>query len=1423
MLRRPKPTDSEADLLREQELFLNSGASSKVNVVRRPDKRRGEAGGGGGGGGENSGEHGGTQRDVVTIADLPDQLPTLTPAPPKKSRFKANSVRFEEEDPEERLDRQDTHISAVLSRIIERDTSSTPVSLPPFTGTAFPKVLRLSEADGQVPLPAGKRSIFARQIAAQRLKEGKTLLHCAPKAETKGQSLPAETSMDTDQPLATTCDRPSAASGPWLVSGQGLGGPDSPAETMRIHRENEAKLQAMSESEIREEQKKLLSQLDPRLVEFVRSRKAQSVPPSTTPSKYPEDKRDQEECLPKNVDNESDSSSAAGLHQKPLEVEMEGVEEDEQPPPPPLTEKELPVKPQKEWVHMDKLEPEKLEWTRDLPAPRRKGTKKAMQARFDFAGTLIPPTEDLPTHLGLHHHGEEPELAGYSLQELFLLSRSQVIQQRSLALSTIASVLAKARAGEYTSVLRGNMTSTLLDAGLLFLLRFALDDSVEGVMSAAVHALRALLVSPEDEECMDSTFSWFRGLASFPLLPSSQEEEDEDNEGLEENMKETVKEKEERKTDYDVARLDVVKGLLKMKLLPRLRYILEVVRPAPRVVQDILEVLTRIARHSSSSATQVLDCPRLMETVMSEFLPTSWTMQSLPLPQSVYGLPLASAMKLLRVIATSGRHACARLLNSLGARERLSRLLSVEPSELLLEPAEALRITTEAYRLWAVAAGYGQACNLYIDLYPTLLEVLLSVHRALAPSDPLLPLQLQRVLAQLSFLTQVTHTAGCHQELQAGVVSSQGSECPPPPPVSWGHVTGLQASLLGHLKGLVKGLDNPVEKERNIALIPSYLVYLEAYYHQLSRQNCFKPVETLQELELLTSEVLLPLLSHNAVQSLMKNLKSFSIVCTVQSGRLGPEITASLPGLASAGWRDRPNLAALHSPFPLLIGLGLLMDTLTGIHKGLSSKFSGLLLSEPVTGYLRSCSQAVPTLSHTSAWLLRHEHHLLFLLLRLAHRLVPHEPKVAKHTSLYHQVALVLLPWLLPSSEYLAHELLSTIVFSKEFISEGHSGGPEAIELSELKLYEDTHHHTAPSFQTVGALLREACVQLPSIRGCFLTHLAHLEASVLVSRDAYLGRNPWINSQLLPELTGPTLPSDWPFLPLVSLYERMGVSNGGGLQVEELPQGALQAVTHCLQWLLLLEVWREDALKVVLPVAKLARLSCVFLCSSDLFLERPVQKLSWGLLRLLTRPSRLDSLDLDVPPPGLASFQDLYSALLAQYEAVSFGDRLFGCWVLLPLQRRYSSTLRLAVFGEHVGMLRSLGVTLEQLPVPLERFTSPPEDSLPLLRLYFRSLVTGTLKRCWCPVLYVVALSHLNTFIFSQDAAAQEVEAARRSMLRKIHYLTDEVLRSHLLLFRLPQQRSELGFDTYEQLPPIRAKRLESVLGARDSSDGKGD
>ncbi|XP_073683087.1 RNA polymerase II-associated protein 1 [Garra rufa] len=1390
MLRRPKPTDSEADLLREQQELLAAGGQSSVTVVKRPDKRRGDA----------EAKEKGNQRDVVTIEDLPDELPTLTPAPPKKSRFKQERVRFEDEDPEEQLDRHDTHISAVLSRIIERDTSAVPVSLPCITGTAFPKVLHRSvmESEVQERAPRGRKSIFARQIAAQRAK--KEDVDPLNGSETRNQS--SASRHVSFSPLENVeSDVMDRVGGPVLLTGKGLGIANSAVETMKIHEENQAKLHAMSQSEILEEQRKLLAQLDPRLVDFVRSQKAQRIPVSVSASGPVQ----REDFLNEPLNSTSSELDHIIKAQESQRDTMEDDEEDENQllVQPPITKEELPVKPQQEWLHMDTVEPEKLEWTRDLPAPRNQNTKKTMQARFDFAGSLIPPTKDLPTHLGLHHHGEEPELAGYSLQELFLLSRSQLNQQRNLAVSTLANVLAKACAGEYISSLKGSVLSSLLDAGLLFLLRFSLDDSVEGVMSAAVHALRALLVSSDDEECLDNAFPWLLGMANFPLLPTAQEDEDEDDEGLDEIMKETAKEKEEKKTDHDVARQDVVKGFLRMQGLLRLRYILEVVRPSPRVVLDILEVLIRIARHSTAAATQILDCPRLMNTVISEFLPCSWAPATSQAPSSLYGLPVALAMKLLRVLASAGRHACARILNSLGGKELLSRFVVVEPSEMLLEAGEALRCSTEALRLFAVAASYGQACNLYTDLYPVLVKRLQAGNRLCASSEAVLFLELDQIRALLVLLTQVTQTAGCHEELQRDLVSAQGTECPPPPPVVWSHVTGLQPTVISSLKGCVRALNGPAQMSSALILLPSYLLCMEAYYSQLCVQSSFQPVQCLQELESLTSDVLLPLISHQAMQNITSRFRSRSVICNPAAGG---EVVPNLPSLGCSRLKSSSTIAGPDSSLPLPTALLYLLNTITSIHKGLTKKFSPLILSDSILSYLQSCIGAMPSVSHTSAWILRHEHHLLYLLLRLAHKLVPVDPEVAKHATLFHQVSLSLVSWLLPGSEYLAHELMSVMTFSHSLLPEGIRGEPEVAALAELQLKDKT----SPA---AGALLRDALHHLPSIRGCYLTHLAHMESFVLSSRDRYLGRTLFIRSHLLPEITGPSLPSDWPFLPLISLYERMGMSGGGGHQVESLPAGSVQTVTHCLQWLLVLESWREQALTAVSPVAKLARLACVFLCSSDLFLEKPVQELTWALFHRLTRPAQLEALDLGSPPPGLASFHDLYSALLAQYEAVSFGDLLFGCFMLLPLQRRYNVTMRLAVFGEHVGMLRSLGVSLQQLPIPLEKFTSPMEDSLPLLRLYFRALVTGALKRNWCPVLYVVAVAHLNAFFFSQDAVPEEVEATRRSLLRKTYYLTDEVLKNHLLLFRLPQQNSELGFSAYEQLPPIRARRLESIVG----------
>lgn len=65
----------------------------------------------------------------------------------------------------------------------------------------------------------------------------------------------------------------------------------------------------------------------------------------------------------------------------------------------------------------------------------------------DFDGFPINYAESLslPVHLGLHHHGEQPDLAGYTLKEIFLLCRSTIPAQRVINLKLLGNIIFNSR------------------------------------------------------------------------------------------------------------------------------------------------------------------------------------------------------------------------------------------------------------------------------------------------------------------------------------------------------------------------------------------------------------------------------------------------------------------------------------------------------------------------------------------------------------------------------------------------------------------------------------------------------------------------------------------------------------------------------------------------------------------------------------------------------------------------------------------------------------------------------------------------------------------------------------------------------------------------------------------------------------------
>ncbi|KAI9717369.1 MAG: hypothetical protein M1812_004721 [Candelaria pacifica] len=107
-------------------------------------------------------------------------------------------------------------------------------------------------------------------------------------------------------------------------------------------------------------------------------------------------------------------------------------------------------------------DPSKLAWMAPIPNPDSAADNEspyspsqeslsASAIRFDFRGALLPPrtAREIPVTKGLHHHGEAPEAAGYTLPELARLGRSTFSAQRCVAFQTLGRILYRLGKGIY--------------------------------------------------------------------------------------------------------------------------------------------------------------------------------------------------------------------------------------------------------------------------------------------------------------------------------------------------------------------------------------------------------------------------------------------------------------------------------------------------------------------------------------------------------------------------------------------------------------------------------------------------------------------------------------------------------------------------------------------------------------------------------------------------------------------------------------------------------------------------------------------------------------------------------------------------------------------------------------------------------------
>lgn len=498
------------------------------------------------------------------------------------------------------------------------------------------------------------------------------------------------TQMDVDMPTTSNLHKSKNINLPdksYIISAK---------ESVEIHNENVKLLSKMSESEILEEQQKLLNTLDSKIVDFIKSKRNNSNLKHNI-SKCSTLQMDIQDDLVQCENNTNTGSPVKTLTSPPLQSKShEESTQVIQTSDDTLWENDVLSHPDvSKWLHFDALEKDKLQWMKDIEQNNQIKPDEPYEARFDFKGYLLPYTIELTEeHKSLFHHGDEPHRPGYTLTELFELSRSTITQQRVMALNTIAGILDYYNTGMYKDIIEIPLSK------ILFVIRIALDENKIIILEPALKAMRNLVYNRIDEASLDALIGFGEGL-SQPSL---------------ENDKSEIEELESQETeikDFHLAEIDIVAALLRTDILQRIYYILETVKPSFNSVHYCLQILTRLVRDSVDTAGKIVKMDYLMKTIVKNFVPNTGVNFVFD-PQIVYnGKPVLAAMKFLRVLSLQSKDISNTLVMKHNILEPVSTYISSA-----VDRSYGLHIQMEAFCILSNLLSYGIGIDISNSLYP---------------------------------------------------------------------------------------------------------------------------------------------------------------------------------------------------------------------------------------------------------------------------------------------------------------------------------------------------------------------------------------------------------------------------------------------------------------------------------------------------------------------------------------------------------------------------------------------------------------------------------------------------------------------------------------------------------------------------------
>ncbi|XP_035773853.1 RNA polymerase II-associated protein 1-like [Anopheles albimanus] len=1271
MIKRPSRKDSENEILRMQQEFYaeqnrdaNFQPAAKVVRVQR-DEHPPPVGGG-------------TARKSEFARRRAERQAAKEAQVPQDEQTGIESVTVDDSTSEEPAEK-----SFVMGCVVER----VPVESFQFKETiapdsSFPKTMHITAYPVAAVSDKPKKSLFAQMLAKD--------------------NGPAPNERNSKTNSSIHFEEPSGSA---LLEGW---------DAAEIHQENLQKLQKMSDQEIKEEQKHLLSTLDPKLVEFLKARKkptTSSESNQSTKELKPElgQKIPQTEILP------------AGMEV----LQQEGSEQ---------------------WINFNVLEPEKLEWTKDVErSVKQLKPGESYEARFDWKGVLQPYVSEASVGSGqddreLYLHGEDAQRPGYTLQELFRLARSNVLQQRISALGAIAGLLNILNQGFYDGVLE------LPVSKVFFFLRFALDENTPSVVEVASRALASLFYNETDEILLDTIFDSEYGMVQPEMALNI-------THGREDDQQQTKKLRDEfnalnlesntdgrnyahqrikrprytadlpdddpedvhnRETmnDFHLAETDLVECLLRTNLLERIRYILFSMKPEGATVINCCKLLIRVARTNETTAMKIASNEALIGGLAKNYLTSLEGTDMDHQPQAI-------VIKLLRVLCGYRLDFYERYLSRYHVINLVKRYIFCRKDIDM----KMIQVQIESFRFFRLLLQYKPSDELYSELWPALCYLIEWHYQYLVfdENGPFIFRQhgvallaligpgLQRDSTSSADPAQLANVRTRHQQLCDKLFACFSK---------WFSVA-LRTGANEFSQKLLLGVCLWTARKIRLLDEKAFETFLERYLVPFLRSERFqtivatlgtdslilKPLDgQTQRIPALPSLGAVQLHEHQSIPTLIVT-RTYPIFLLHGLLHLLLELDAEPPALAlSSGWatelRNHFWRNASHSQY---------IDRLASCSTS-SAKAEKMKQLPPASVDGDDGDGASICNWFRQAIELRY----VFDMLQLIVRETQADPRATS----------------------ISDGLLLRLAFSVTFTLS------EAFYLELLKLFDGIIFVKGyyGNYGPAGC----PSVSQADLHRWKLGYTLLAESNMANSEMSSKGRS---NEFTMAEWKKPLLARTWPYSPLYLMVEKLEKGSSSGRKEMSLFNEA-NIVDMALRFTELVEA---VGIHLADCTERLMYLIAAFLGPDSTFLQPDFTPLIDRRIAALRNESRMAQPNLQsvfnfdaTRMENKKSFYALYLLALDIFQSSSYGHAGFGSLLMAPLAQKYDVRWRNMVWSEYVAVLRFITCSAQELFDELNAYLTPEETDMVLLRSYGQALNSNLLRVGSIP--HQVASHHVEAF-----------------------------------------------------------------------------